>query len=103
MAQHAEVLHDLTVRYLERRAPNQIAVAKLHAEQTHVHVHVMLSSNEFSKAARVRLSKTEFLGIQREMERYVLSHYPNLENQPVYALDRGEAGAATKGSVMIRS
>jgi uncharacterized protein YbcV (DUF1398 family) len=53
-----------------------------HAE--HLHFHVMISSNKIESTERVRLSKQQFSNIQTHLERHVLTHYPELNQQAVF-------------------
>lgn len=80
----AEVLFDLAHRYLDERAPGNVVYGRLHKEEHHLHVHLILSSNEWRGDRRVRLSRDDFLRIQRKMERYRIQTYPELGSRVLY-------------------
>ncbi|WP_413207870.1 relaxase/mobilization nuclease domain-containing protein [Rhodospirillum sp. A1_3_36] len=71
-------LLDLAQRYLDRRAPRQLAVGVVHSETPHVHIHLMISSNAVLGRHRLWLQKREFADIQRAVEEERLRLYPAL-------------------------
>ena len=78
----------MTQHYLEQRAPGLLAYGRIHEESGHVHYHLMMSTNEEGENGRFRLSKYDFLGIQRECEHWLDRTYPELKIQFVYNLAR---------------
>lgn len=85
LEQQKDALHEAVLYYLQERAGYLLGYGKLHVEQLHLHVHLMLSSNEIGSSRRFRLSKARFAAIQKEVERYLLQQYPELEEKPVYS------------------
>ena len=71
-------LRQLAARYVDKRAPQQLAIGVIHAETPHIHIHLMISSNAVLSKSRVRLAKKEFGNIQREIEEYRIQHFPEL-------------------------
>ncbi|CAA6821050.1 MAG: Unknown protein, partial [uncultured Sulfurovum sp.] len=59
-----------------------------HKDKEHVHIHVMISSNEMMGQKRVRLSKKDFSNIQKELEQYVSAAYPQLGNTKHYQKEK---------------
>jgi hypothetical protein len=79
-----QILHDAVMEWLAARAPDQIAYGRLHVEREHLHVHVMLSANRLGDDRTVRLSRTEFAGLQRQVEARILARYPALRQERTY-------------------
>lgn len=80
-----EKLAQLVRSYLEARAPHQLAFGMIHDDHAeHLHFHLVISSNTVDSQERVRLSKKQFNDIQTHLERHVLTHYPELEQQAVF-------------------
>jgi len=76
--QQIAALRKIATRYLDRRAPQQLAVGVIHAETAHIHMHLMISANAVLSKKRVWLHKSDFADIQRDMESYRLKHFPEL-------------------------
>jgi hypothetical protein len=79
---------DIGQKYLQERAPNQLAYGVIHQDTQHVHLHLIVSANEIGKRDRVRLSKEEFLKIQKGIELFTLEKYKELSQTPIYSKDR---------------
>jgi hypothetical protein len=77
------VLEAITRHYLEIRAPYALAYARAHFNAGNPHVHILLSANNVASRQRLRLSKTRFHAIKREMERYQQQHFPELRHSLV--------------------
>ena len=73
-----KILTDLVSKYLSLRASEHLAFTALHKDKEHLHIHLMISSNEMMGQKRVRLSKKDFSNIQKELEQYVNTTYPEL-------------------------
>ena len=80
---------DIGQEYLRERAPNQLGYGVIHLDTDHIHLHLLISANEVGKSDRVRLSKQAFADIQKRVEHYTRSRYPELNQDLVY--DRGNA------------
>jgi len=89
-------LFDVVYRYLELRAEKLLTYGRMHLEEHHLHFHLMLSSNELGSRKRFRLPKAVFSKIQKEMEAYLPSAYPELEQKSVYAKPRNDAKQTNK-------
>lgn len=89
----AEILLALAERYCEMRAPGQLAYGRVHQDQKHQHIHLMLSSNGVRSPRRARLPKARFAEIQRELEAFKLERFPELSPLRIY--DRKEEGRQT--------
>ena len=83
-----KILTDLCSKYLSLRAGEHLGFTALHKDKEHVHIHVMISSNEMMGQKRVRLSKKDFSNIQKELEQYVNAAYPQLGNTKHYQKEK---------------
>jgi len=79
-----EILFDLANKYLQSRANNHLSFGVIHEDKNNIHVHLMISSNELESYKRVRLSKKDFLTIQKNIELYKNQNYKELENSSIY-------------------
>jgi len=79
LEEEQKILQDIANKYLSLRANNHLAFSSLHKDKKHTHIHLMISANEMMGERRVRLSKAEFASIQKELEQYINTTYPQLE------------------------
>lgn len=94
----ARAVADIGQEYLRARAPNQLAFGAIHSDTEHIHLHLMISANEVDKVERVRLSKKEFLEIQRAIEAHVLACHPELKQTKIYDQERLKERLKTRSS-----
>lgn len=73
-----KILSDLVGKYISLRAENHLTFTALHTDKEHTHIHLMISANEYMGTKRVRLSKKDFSTIQKELEQYTNTIYPEL-------------------------
>jgi len=85
-----KILSDLSSKYISLRAENHLTFTALHTDKEHTHIHLMISANEYRESKRVRLSKKDFSTIQKELEQYVNTTYPELEQTKHYNKDFGK-------------
>jgi hypothetical protein len=86
----AGLIEDLTRRYLELRAPRALAYARAHFDAECPHVHIMISANNVASSRRLRVARSRFARIKRELERYQLERYPQLRHSVAHR-DQGKA------------
>ncbi len=77
-------LHDLTLKYLQLRAPQAKAVAVVHRDTDCSHVHLMISANEAGSSKKIHTSRQRFFEIRRELEAFQKDRYPELEHSIVF-------------------
>jgi len=82
-----KILSDLVDKYISLRAENNLTFTALHTDKEHTHIHLMISANEYMGTKRVRLSKKDFSTIQKELEQYVNTIYPELGQTKHYNKD----------------
>ncbi|SFV67845.1 hypothetical protein MNB_SV-3-1338 [hydrothermal vent metagenome] len=78
LQEQQHILTDLVSKYISLRAENHLSFTALHFDKDHLHIHLMISANELEGTKRVRLSKKEFSTIQKELETYLNTTYPQL-------------------------
>jgi len=100
LQEQQKILTDLCSKYLSLRASEHLAFTALHKDKEHVHIHLMISSNEIEGRKRVRLSKKDFSNIQKELELYVNSTYPQLGATKHY--QKGKSLAKSKNAEQQR-
>jgi hypothetical protein len=78
--QEKERLFDIVRSYVDMRCKNNLVAGYLHDEKdNNVHFHLMISSNELDAFKNQRLTKFDFDKAKKELERYVIEQYPELE------------------------
>ena len=87
LQEQQHILIDLVNKYISLRAENHLTFTALHQDKDHLHIHLMISANELEGSKRIRLSKKAFSTIQKELEQYVNSTYPQLGNTKHYNKD----------------
>ena len=87
LQEQQHILTDLVSKYISLRAENHLTFTALHTDKDHLHIHLMISANELEGNKRVRLSKKEFSTIQKELEQYLNTTYPQLEKTTHYNKD----------------
>ena len=82
------MLKDMARKFIMLRAPRCKAVATVHKDRSHVHLHFAISATQLNSKAN-RVSKARFAEIKREMEEYQQSKYPQLiHSSPGHGLKR---------------
>lgn len=80
-----KILQKMVQEYLTLRAKNQLAYAVLHDDNPdNLHFHLVISANEYKGEQRKWFYKADFASIQTHLERHVLTHYPELNQQAVF-------------------
>jgi len=94
--QQIKALRVLAERYLERRAPLQLAIGVIHASTAHIHMHLMISSNAIYSRRRISISKSEFAAIKREIETYRIQQFPELGSKRLFDQPMKERSATVR-------
>ena len=92
----ARAVADIGQEYLRQRAAKQMAFGAVHWDTDHIHLHLMVSANEVGKRERVRLSKADFAEVQKAVEAYTLTHYPELGQTRIYDRERSKERLKTQ-------
>lgn len=72
------ILLDMARKYLDWRAPNSLAIARPHFDTNHIHIHIMISGNQYMTKETSRVSQTEFNQIKQKLHEYQQEQYPEL-------------------------
>lgn len=83
-----KILEDLAKRYIEKRAPECLVYGRIHNDQPHLHLHLLISSNTIKSRNRMRLTKAEFGKIQQDLESYKIKEYPELGEKAIYGKNK---------------
>lgn len=83
-----EILLDLANKYLSARANEHLSFGVIHEDKNHIHLHLMISSNEMENDKRVRLSKQEFSLIQKGLENFKNQKYKELSQSSLYQKEK---------------
>jgi hypothetical protein len=77
-----DALRRIAHEYVQARAPCSLVYGVVHDDHTHhLHYHLMISANEAGDEKRIRLSKADFQKTKVDLERRVLSEFPELEQK----------------------
>ena len=94
-----ECLREIALKYIEARCPRNMVYGCLHDDHTdHLHYHLMISANAQHQSARLRLSKTQFDTVKRDLETHVLETYPQLKQRKIVTAERDEKKISHKAS-----
>jgi hypothetical protein len=75
-----EILREIILEYIHKRANNNLVYGVLHEDKTdNFHYHLLISSNENLAIKNFRLSKSQFEKIKKDLEVRVLEKYPELQ------------------------
>jgi hypothetical protein len=77
-------LEDMAHKLIESFCPNNQVVAGLHMDKKHIHVHFMVSSNEYLSSKAHRLGEKEFVKALAGLEQYQLEKYPEIQHSFAY-------------------
>jgi len=87
LQEQQHILSDVVTKYISLRAKNHLVFTALHTDKEHTHIHLMISANVCEGTKRVRLSKKDFNSIQKELEQYIITTYPQLGASKHYNKD----------------
>lgn len=73
-----DALYALVQQYIALRAPKSLWFGQLHSDQTHPHVHLLLSGNEYQSRKASRLSRPDFYQLRVDIEQYQKERFPEL-------------------------
>lgn len=86
-----EILFEIVSKYTQTRAKDCLIFGGLHDEKgNNLHIHLMISANEFELSKRHRLAKKYFDKIKKNLELYVLEQYPELEQKKLITQDKSK-------------
>ena len=68
----------LAEKWLDLRAPKNLAYGIVHTHQNNMHIHLIISSNQIREKTKLRLTKTQFKQAQLQLEQIQKEKYPHL-------------------------
>ncbi|WP_158623131.1 relaxase/mobilization nuclease domain-containing protein [Pseudorhodobacter sp. E13] len=77
-------LHALAEKYCQQRAPHQLAWGRVHHDTEFPHIHLMISANSVRSDRRVRMERSIFAHVQRDLERWRAENLPQLKARVIY-------------------
>ena len=83
LIRNPQILTDMARKYLDLRAPHSLAIARPHFDQEHVHLHIMISGNQYQSKEPSRISKVVFEIVKQQLMEYQLEKYPELSNSVI--------------------
>lgn len=101
--QQVKALRDLAQKYAELRAEKNLVFGEAHTDGDYVHFHLMISANKAASNKRYRLTKSDYLKIQRDLEQYVNENYPELKQGIVINRQAKEKTTRQAGEVKRRT
>ena len=79
---HYEALYNITNDYIKMRADKCLVIGGIHDEHDHhIHMHLMISSNEIGKTQRFYLTTKEFDTVKKLCEEKALRNHPELAQE----------------------
>lgn len=75
-----EKLQDIARHYVSLRGNRALYTVFIHYDQDHIHLHSMVSGNQFKSAETTRLSLKDLKLLKQEIQRYQIMKYPELEH-----------------------
>lgn len=71
------MLKDMAAKFIALRAPDCLYVGTKHVDHDHIHLHLAMSAVDLAGRS-VRISKSKFQEIKKDLDRYQKEHYPEL-------------------------
>jgi len=77
-------LKKIAKRYISLRSNLSVALATVHRDKSHTHLHILLSGTEYKTGKAVRISKADFRDkVKIPAERFVQNHFPELHKSAI--------------------
>lgn len=100
---HYEALYNITSDYIKMRADKCLVIGGIHDEHDHhIHMHLMISSNELGSRKRLRLSKKEFSTVKKLTEEKALALHPELAQEVLINTQKKTKSISNKEDALKR-
>lgn len=83
LIQNPWIMEDLAREYIHRRAETGIVLAHPHLSDAHPHVHLLIGNSCIITGKSVRISKSKFEKIKREIETIQQERYPEITHSTI--------------------
>jgi hypothetical protein len=88
-----EKMEQMAREYIQMRNPNGMYVAVPHYDKDHYHIHIAASGVEYRTGKALRMSRTEFGQLKKDIQEYQIKKFPELSKSIV------EHGKKEKGKM----
>lgn len=100
---HYEALYNITHDYIKMRADKCLVIGGIHDEHDHhIHMHLMISSNEIGSKKRLRLTKKEFSVVKKLTEEKALALHPELAQEVLINAKKKSSSISKKEDALKR-
>lgn len=79
-----EKLEVLAKKYIDIRCPEAQVLGNIHREKQHIHLHLLISGNDYKSSKSLRLSRAKFKAVRLEIEEFQKTRFPELEHSIAY-------------------
>lgn len=91
-----KAIEDIGQEYIRIRSTNSLVYGAIHTDKEHIHLHLIISSNEVASPKASRLTKKQFHEVRKDIEKYQQKHYPELTRSLVYVTKEKEKKCTPK-------
>lgn len=100
---HYTALYDITRDYISMRADKCLVIGGIHDEHDHhIHMHLMISSNELGSNKRLRLSKKDFSVVKQLTEEKALALHPELAQKALISAKDKKSSSINKNEDALK-
>lgn len=79
-----EKLKKIARKYISLRSNLSVALATVHRDKEHIHLHILLSGTEYKTGKSIRISKADFRDkVKVPAEQFVQKNFPELEKSAI--------------------
>lgn len=87
-------MQEMAREYIQKRNPKGVYVAVPHFDKEHYHIHICASGVEYRAGKAMRMSKSDFGKLKKDIQNYQIGHFPEL-SKSVVAHGKKENGKAS--------
>jgi len=78
IARQEEILGQLLSYYVSLRCPHNLVYGRIHRDKSHVHAHLIISSNPVAKNQRLSLRRSDFETIKTKLDDFRIANFREL-------------------------
>lgn len=87
-------MQEMAREYIQKRNPKGMYIAVPHFDKEHYHIHICASGVEYRAGKAMRMSKSDFGKLKKEIQNYQIEHFPEL-SKSIVAHGKRERGKAS--------
>ncbi len=76
-------LKQIARKYISLRANQSIALATIHRDKDHTHLHILLSGVEYRTGKSIRMAREEYKEMKLQMEAFQTEKFPELQRSSI--------------------